>query len=357
MKLRLPLLALVFCAAPSAAHRSTPPPGADPASALAHAIDANEPETIPAILRAGASVNGRGYYRSRTVLMTAAQAGDARTVHFLLDEGAEIDAAGELETGGLLGVKFVPGCTSLMVAAYAGKPAVVRLLLDRGASVSARGADGRTALARAAERHSMQVSRPVRGVAPDHPLYGASIASFDVVEGDRIVRMLLAAGAEVDTRDRGGFTPLWHAVTSGGLRSARLLLAAGADPNAASNVPHQNPALRITSPLHQAVRGGDARTARLLIQYGAKLDTRDNTGETPLSLAVARGDTTCLEVIQRARAVPEPVPEARDGLRLHQVLPRVRSRHARDFRANSALTCSASAVRSSFSRTRASISR
>jgi ankyrin repeat protein len=45
-------------------------------------------------------------------------------------------------------------------------------------------------------------------------------------------RLLLAAGAEVDARQHGGFTPLHEAAQSGDAGMVELFLSAGADPTA-----------------------------------------------------------------------------------------------------------------------------
>jgi ankyrin repeat protein len=46
-----------------------------------------------------------------------------------------------------------------------------------------------------------------------------------------VCRMLLAAGADVDARQHGGFTPLHEAAQHGDVEMAELFLSAGADPS------------------------------------------------------------------------------------------------------------------------------
>lgn len=54
------------------------------------------------------------------------------------------------------------------------------------------------------------------------------------VDADHLdaISLLLEAGAIVDGQDATGATPLWRACNGGRLTAAKMLLAAGADPNA-----------------------------------------------------------------------------------------------------------------------------
>src|SRR6202030_1328170 len=83
-------------------------------------------------------------------------------------------------------------------------------------------------------------------------------------------------------RDRGpkapdgrGNSPLMYAAALGTLESMRLLLDAGADPNAANDF--------AATPLMWCA--GDAPKVRLLLSRGAKADVRSKLGRTPLLIA------------------------------------------------------------------------
>lgn len=73
------------------------------------------------------------------------------------------------------------------------------------------------------------------------------------------IRLLLAAGAEVDAIGDMGCTPLYFAVMEGKIDAARLLLAAGADPDIVSELDF--------SPLSLAKTKGLAEMFRLLKQH------------------------------------------------------------------------------------------
>jgi uncharacterized protein len=100
------------------------------------------------------------------------------------------------------------GFSPLALAAFFGRPEAVELLLEYGAQVKA-------------------VSRHPSGVTALH-------AALAGPQPD-IARVLIAAGADVNARQRGGFTPLHTAAQNGSLELSQLLLDHGADPNAATD--------------------------------------------------------------------------------------------------------------------------
>ena len=88
-----------------------------------------------------------------------------------------------------------------------------------------------------------------------------------------------------------------HAALAGrSLDVARLLLEAGADPNAAEHGGY--------APLHQAAEPGDLPLIRLLLDRGARTDRKDDQGRTPLDLAEAGGHTLAVDMLRRAASTP-----------------------------------------------------
>ena len=104
-----------------------------------------------------------------------------------------------------------------------------------------------------------------------------------------------------------GDTPLHLAAAGYRLEIVRLLLAAGADPNAAAN--H-----RASSPLHYAADGcinspaWDAKrqveTIRLLLETGAHIQLQDKNGATPLHRAVRTRCSAAVRFLLKAGADP-----------------------------------------------------
>lgn len=104
-----------------------------------------------------------------------------------------------------------------------------------------------------------------------------------------VVRLLIAAGADLAAGDGCGGTPLVYATNHGEhtADAALALIAAGADVNATlhlPDIPRGEDGLRET-PLHSAAGGGVLRVVEALIAAGADVNARDGMGQAPLDLA------------------------------------------------------------------------
>ena len=98
-------------------------------------------------------------------------------------------------------------------------------------------------------------------------------------EGNKaLARILLDAGANVNTRDRNGLAPLDVAVLNGrDLEFLELLFNRGAQVNGKTT--------RGETPLHQAARGGHKDAAELLFVKGADVNAKTTDGWTALAIA------------------------------------------------------------------------
>jgi len=87
------------------------------------------------------------------------------------------------------------------------------------------------------------------------------------LEGDaELVEILIANGADVDTRDVNGFTPLHLAIQEGNTEVAKVLIANGADVNARAIGDNGSN----YSPLYLSIILGRRAVESLLIDNGAQ---------------------------------------------------------------------------------------
>ena len=199
------------------------------------------------------------------------------------------------------------GNTPLHRAAQSGKTDLILTLLEGGADALALNSEGQTPLALAnaqnpnssAAKLLAQTTREkarkrlsARGIAQEE----YSKALFRAVnEGDtELIRLLPAAGANINAKDADGKTPLRCAAEGGRTDAVRLLLGIGADvPAALSNG---------WGELHLAAAGGLTDRVRELLETGADVNARDEAGNTPLYQAASNGHINATRLLLAAGA-------------------------------------------------------
>ncbi len=245
----------------------------DGATALHWATWADDAALVNELLRAGARVAVPNAFGVAPIHI-AAQHGHDAIVRRLLDAGADVNAADGT------------GDTLLMAAVRAGSLATVTLLVDRGAVVDAAEPQlGHTALMWAVRtdnaattalllRHGASLEARTRVAARPAvrpPGAGGGSHGVGIVRGG-----VPPQGEQLPTP--GGMTPLLFAARDGRLAAARVLLDAGANPNAAD--PNS------ITPLLMAITNNQLAVAQLLVDRGADVQATDWYGRTPLWAAV-----------------------------------------------------------------------
>ncbi|KAG4430893.1 hypothetical protein IFR05_013623 [Cadophora sp. M221] len=187
-------------------------------------------ECVEALLRHGVDVNASNDI-GETALHVAASNGSESLLKFLIEKGADSQAIDFL--------KYTP----LHHAAFGGCVGVAKLLLASGACVDSKARDGETALHLSTGRGHVTVTSILLASGADAnsmdhsgcgwmPLHYASEKLCP-----EMIWILLKANAHVNTRTRGGLTPLSLTLGFWGqayyeetyVESAKLLLAAGAE--------------------------------------------------------------------------------------------------------------------------------
>jgi ankyrin repeat protein len=112
-----------------------------------------------------------------------------------------------------------------------------------------------------------------------------------------VVETLLANNADVHARSTNYMqNQALHAAAAGRrVDTARLLLHAGADPNATQSGGFV--------PLHSAAQNGDAALVELLLAHGADIHARSTDGRTALALAEQAGRADVAALLRSRGAV------------------------------------------------------
>lgn len=119
------------------------------------------------------------------------------------------------------------------------------------------------------------------------PLHRAVLYSHQ-----KLVRVLIEQGADVNLVDNYGWAPLHYAAMNGNSDALSFLLAYGADKN--------RKAQQGESPLHWAVNNNQNETVSLLVRAGAYLNTLDDLGRTPLDIATTMGLSSLAKYLRDA---------------------------------------------------------
>lgn len=225
-------------------------------------------------------------------LHRAARKGDIDAMAKLLAAGAAIDVRADLEHDNGPHLK---GLTTLMVAARSIDGATVetlRWLVAHGADIRARSAGTNTAAWYAAG-HGGRWAIHRRAVTPDHAerlrylldlgldprecnFIGRSLLSEACETGDPArVALLLERGASAAAVGERAAQPIVCAARSGSAECVRLLLEAGADPDARDSLGRT-----------ALMSAGSAEVVRVLLAAGADRDATDPYGNDALHAAV-----------------------------------------------------------------------
>lgn len=130
-----------------------------------------------------------------------------------------------------------------------------------------------------------------------------------IVDGDvEQVKSQLSAGADVNSKNRMGWTLLHTAIRNRRSEIINLLIDKGADVNARDN--------RGRTPLHFAVETGQKEVVEQLIAKGAEINVMDIQADNALSLANKNNQTEIAELLKKHGA-REPNPDELLGDRLY----------------------------------------
>jgi len=273
-------------------------------SLLQAAADGNIAQ-VKSLLSKGAEINARDE-RGLTPLHHAASRGHNDIVDLLISKGADTNSKDKwgytplyyaiwyenkdivkllITKGADVNLKPEKGYPPLHYAVWNEDIDTVKLLVANGAKFDMKDQDGWTAFCYAAAQGN-------RDIVEFFIAKGADVSSFHMAActGDLArVKLFVEQGANVDTKDELGWTPLYWAASTGQENVAEFLIANGADVNAKTN---DN-----STPLYQAAATGGLNFVQLLIAKGADVNGKDKHGNTPLHSAALSGQREVVELL------------------------------------------------------------
>jgi len=158
-----------------------------------------------------------------------------------------------------------------------------------------------------------------------------------------VAAVLVAKGADLNAKNKLGYTPLLCAIGRDQIPLAKFLVEKGCDVNCTIDVPGRNKGLTPlhaavgtgytemvdllagkgakvnaqmddgNSPLHIAAIYNYPKAAKVLLQHNADLQLRNQKGQTPLAAAQAAGNQAVVEILRAARPAQVEAGEATRG--------------------------------------------
>jgi ankyrin repeat protein len=273
------------------------------ATPLMYAAAIGNAAELKLLLDAGADVNARNAFEATALIWAG---GDAQKVRMLVGHGADVQVRSKLGRNPLI-----------LAAKRNGSASLVLCLLDHGADAGARETDQDTALDMSARAGDLETVRLL--IAKSAAIGKSALGNAVKSNQAPVARLLLANGADINAASTfqrqmrngplaiGHMTPLMWAAPFGSPQMIQVLLEAGADVNGKD--------VRGMTPLMLAVASEtqDAGVVRLLLRAGADVNAVSIAGETALDWAEKFGDRSVLAALQASgakRGVPYTPPPA-----------------------------------------------
>ena len=192
-----------------------------------------------------------------------------------------------------------PAVAALQLAAMNGDLKGIASAVEAKVPIDALGGSRMTALGIASMYGKLDALRALlkagASVAVDQD--GESILAVAAHEGHAaVVDALIAAGADVNAKNKDGLSPLMMAAGSNRVGAVRALVSKGAEVNATNNDG--------ATALIAAAYGGYAQSTEALLASGAKTDVRDRAGRTALMASALGGNAAVTSLLIEHKADP-----------------------------------------------------
>ncbi|OQE31088.1 hypothetical protein PENFLA_c002G03105 [Penicillium flavigenum] len=241
-----------------------------------------EIDSIQLLLDRGSDVNSCGHYYG-CALQAAARFGHLECVQFLLDANAEVNM-----------INGAHG-TPLQAAIIGGQQEIVTELIAHGADPNSYFKDSYKSNNKLLVKQLLNAgAKPEDGTAVLH----LAVEAKDL----ETTKLLLLAGANIDSGDSDHSPALITACSNGDMEMVQALLTGGANVNIrATKFRYSSDA--VASGLHAACYQGYLEIAQVLLNHGADVNIRAEDGKTPLGLAASKGIMNAIELLLRSGAI------------------------------------------------------
>jgi ankyrin repeat protein len=211
-------------------------------------------------------------------IFAAAEVGDLEAIKKHLKGGADVNAVNK------------QGYTALHLATRRGQKDAAALLLEKGANVNAE-RKGKTTLDFAVKNEEIAALLREKGGKTGKEIK-AEGSIFSAAQSGLVdaVKTHLAAGVDVNGKNKGGYTALHLAAKKGHIEVAKALLEAKADIGLASKSGK-------TVLHYDAYYNGNLDFAKLLLDAGAPVNVLDKRRKTPLDYAVSLRNAALVELL------------------------------------------------------------
>ena len=255
--------------------------GADPSlqnnkgwSALHSASLDGNPEVIELILNHVPNIDSITK-EGDTPLLIAARNDKLQAVKYLLQQGADPS------------LQDHDGWNVLHSASKFGNPEIIELMLSHVPSIDSITKEGVTPLMIAASNDKLQAVKYLLKQGADPSLQdnkGCNVLHCASLGGNtEVIELMLTHVLSIDSRSKEGVTPLMIAAGNDKLQAVKCLLKQGADPSLQDTTGW--------NVLHHALRSGNVAIMEEILSHENDIESRNNSGETPLMLAQIYGNS------------------------------------------------------------------
>ena len=345
---------------------------------LQDAVEGGDLERVTVLLDAGMDVDGKSSRSKKSLLLVAAEKGNAELLDLLIERGADVNYGPPrmmsplhrtvrqgkvelfhrlVEAGADISQKGPGGWRPLHYAARYGRTEIATFLVESGCDINAKTSKRETALHLAFElelphiaEHIVDLGANVRGADKEgvSPFEKAcAMRSLSLVEkifsripSERrnyrrillnrglyrafiqdyvdLERFLVDQGANLNIRVNERYSLLHYASECGFEDSVGFLLEKGADVHAVTDFARW-------TPLHFAGRNGHAGVVRILCEHGADPNVLDGMQRTPMHLAARADDLESVRELTE-RGADTRVQDLDGNTPLHYAAERGRNR-------------------------------